>query len=91
MNRKDELFGKLCRDKITGFVGVCTGRTEWLYGCDQYCLTPKCKDGETTKLEEAKWFDDGRIEVIEEYVKPQDVQVEKRGGVHDKSCYPQKN
>ena len=64
MSRKEELFGKLCRDKITGFEGVCTGRTEWIYGCDQYCLTPRVQD-DKTKLNDGQWFDDGRLEVIE--------------------------
>lgn len=85
MSRQEELFGKLCRDKITGFTGVCTGRTVWLYGCDQYGLSPQAdKDN---KIQDMKWFDDGRIEVIEEHIKPEDVQVEKNGGVHDASIY----
>ena len=88
MDRQKELFGKLCRDKVTGFEGVCTGRTTWMYGCDQYCLTPRVKEDEKTKLNDGQWFDDGRVEVIEEVIKPEDVKVEKNGGVHDKSYYP---
>lgn len=87
MDRQNELFGKLCRDKITGFEGVCTGRTVWLYGCDQYCLTPRVEENKSNELKDGKWFDDGRIEIIEEFVEPQDVQVEKHGGEHDISCY----
>ena len=90
MSRKEELFGKLCRDKITGFEGVCTGRTEWIYGCDQYCLTPRVQD-DKTKLNDGQWFDDGRLEVIEEVIKPKDVKKKKNGGVHDRSCYPSMN
>ncbi|GLC80343.1 hypothetical protein LBYZC6_24570 [Lacrimispora brassicae] len=33
-NRWKELQGKEVRDKVTGFAGVCTGQTRWLYGCD---------------------------------------------------------
>lgn len=88
MERTNELFGKLCRDKITGFKGVCTGKITWMYGCDQYCLTPRVKEGEEHKLANGQWFDDGRVEVIEECVTPEEVRVEKNGGVHDASCYP---
>ena len=91
MSRKKELFGKLCRDKVTRFVGICTGRIEWMYGCDQYCLTPRVKDDEPTKLNEGQWFDEGRVEVIEEAIKLEEVKVEKNGGVHDKSYYPKQN
>lgn len=45
------------------------------------------EDYNPNELKEGKWFDDGRIEIVEEFVKPQDVQVEKRGGEHDSSCY----
>ena len=88
MGREQELFGKLCRDKVTGFKGVCTGKITWMYGCDQYCLTPRVKEGEENKLGSGEWFDDGRVEIIEECVKPQEVRVKKNGGVHDKSYYP---
>ncbi len=72
-----EFRGKEVKDKITGYSGVCTGVTSWLYGCDQYCITPKA-DG--SKLEESKWFDEGRIEVIGEGIKPEKVQVKIKGG-----------
>lgn len=88
MNRKEELFGKLCKDKVTGFEGVCTGRIEWMYGCDQYCLTPKVSEDNKTKLNGGEWFDDGRVEVIEPYIDPEEVKVDKNGGIHDSSYYP---
>ena len=87
MDRREELFGKLCRDKITGFTGVCTGQTKWLYGCDQFILSPRVTEDNPNELKDGKWFDEGRIEIIEEFVKPEDVQVEKTGGVYDDSMY----
>ena len=80
-NRWKELQGKEVKDKVTGFTGICTGQTRWLYGCDQYCVTPKIdKDG---KSGEMQWFDDGRIEVIGNGIKPEEVKVEKNGGCND--------
>lgn len=47
-----DLMGKKGKDKITGFTGIVTGRSTWLYGCDQYLLTPEIdKEG---KLPDAK-------------------------------------
>lgn len=33
-NRWDVLKGKEVKDKVTGFTGICTGMTSWLYGCN---------------------------------------------------------
>jgi hypothetical protein len=73
----DKLLGKQGKDKITGFVGIITSKCEHLYGCNQYSLNPIVgQDGKTNPIE---WFDEGRIEVIGEGVKPEDVQVEENG------------
>lgn len=70
-------FGCLAKDKITGFTGIITGKIEWMYGCNQYCLNPKVtNDGE---LKEANWFDEGRIEIIENFINPDEVKVETNG------------
>lgn len=71
------ILGQKAKDKITGFKGVITGRAEYLYGCDQYCLVPQVKDGE---IKEAHWFDEGRVEIIGHGILPEDVQVGKPGG-----------
>ena len=70
-------LGKKGRDKITGFEGIITGRAQYLYGCDQYCLVPPSKEG---TIKESHWFDEGRIEITGEGVKPAEVRVEKNGG-----------
>lgn len=77
-NRWDELQGKEVRDKVTGFTGICTGQTRWMYGCDQYCITPKVD--EKGKSGESQWFDDGRIEAIGDGIRPDEVRTEKNGG-----------
>lgn len=70
-------LGKKARDKITGFTGIITGRSQYLTGCDQYCLVPPVKDD---KIGDAHWFDEGRLEIIGEGVTEAQVLAPKRGG-----------
>ena len=70
-------LGKQARDKITGFEGILTARVTYLYGCDQYGISPKAIDG---KLGDTLYFDEGRIEIIGQGVAPQDVAGTKPGG-----------
>jgi hypothetical protein len=71
-------LGSKVRDKVTGFTGITTGRAEYLYGCNQYNIVPPVDAG---KLGETQWFDEGRIEVIEEETIPAaSVTVDKNGG-----------
>lgn len=73
----DKWFGKEARDKVTGFTGIITGKTEWMYGCNQYCLMPTVdKDG---KFREGQWFDEGRVEVLNNGINPCNVQAERNG------------
>lgn len=83
-NSFDKVFlhplGKKGRDKVTGFVGILTYAVEFLYGANQYGLTPEIdKDG---KVCDSEQFDEGRIEIIDDGIKPEDVQVPVRGGVN---------
>jgi hypothetical protein len=58
VNFKFEL-GSILKDSVTGFQGVVTGRTEWLYGCKRYVLTPqKLKDGRPI---EGVWVDEPQL------------------------------
>ena len=57
-------FGKKARDKITGFSGTITGMNSWITGCDQILLQPPIN--EKGEWQESRWFDDSRIEVIEQ-------------------------
>ena len=72
-------LGKFARDKITGFEGTVIAKISYLFGCAQYNLVPKAKEG---KLEDGQWFDEGRIEIIGDGVKPEEVKAEKNGGYH---------
>ena len=74
-----EILGREARDKITGFQGVITAKIQYLYGCAQYSLTSPAKDGE---LKEGQWFDEGRIEIVGDGVRAEDVKAERNGGYH---------
>jgi hypothetical protein len=74
---KDEVLGKMGRDKVTGFEGVITVVGIHLYGCNTLCLAPKAKDG---KVVDSCSFDEGRIEIIGEGINAADVQSSKPGG-----------
>ena len=55
-----ESIGKSFTDSITGFKGVCTGRIEYITGCNQLLLTPKV--GEDGVLKDGAWFDEQRCQ-----------------------------
>lgn len=55
-------LGDRVRDALTGFMGVATGRAEYLYGCVQVQVTPRVlKEG---KPVEPQWFDEQRLNVL---------------------------
>lgn len=57
-------LGSKVKDSITGLTGIATSRTEYLYGCVHIGVTPtELKDG---KPIESSWFDEQRIELVEE-------------------------
>ena len=56
------ILGKTGRDLVSGFIGVITGRTERLGGCDQLLLQPREKSG---MFLDPVWFDAERIEVLD--------------------------
>lgn len=55
-------LGEVLRDKITGYIGVVMGRTEYMTGCTHYgLLSPELtKDG---KIAEYEWIDESRLEL----------------------------
>lgn len=53
--------GDRVRDRISGFTGIVTGRTDFLNGCIRYAVTPeKVKTGQT---HEPTWFDEQQLEL----------------------------
>lgn len=72
-----ENFGKLAKDKITGFEGIITSKHFYITGCAQYGLQPKIdKDG---KVPDKNYFDEARVEIIEVSIEPKKVQGEEKG------------
>ena len=90
--RPQEYFGKECRDKVTGVVGMCVGRAIWLFNCDQYVLEIQPED--QAKESRLLWLDDGRMETTEEQksaIEPDTVIGSRSGGLMDRACYPDRN
>jgi hypothetical protein len=53
------------------------GYAEYLTGCSQYCVQPTCTDDKT--YPEAKWFDEGRLNLIGDAITKQDVKADENG------------
>lgn len=57
-------LGSKVRDNITGFTGIAVGRTAWLHGCARVGVEPDTlKDGKPIEIQ---WFDEQRIDVLED-------------------------
>jgi len=55
-------LGSKVRETITGFEGIVTARTEWLWGCARVAVQPPAlHEG---KPVEAQWFDESQVVVI---------------------------
>ncbi len=68
-------LGQKVRDRITGFTGVVTGRTEYITGCEQLLVQPPIK--EDGSFVDPRWFDVDRLLVVVE--KPTLIDVKKAG------------
>jgi len=56
-------LGSRVKDTISGFTGILTARTEWLYGCIRVSIEPEVlHEG---KPIEAQWFDEERVVELE--------------------------
>lgn len=75
----DKLLGKEAKDKVTDFSGIIVSKVEYLFGCNQYGIAPKSVDG---KIGETYYFDEGRIEITGNGIAPEEVRVEKNGGIN---------
>lgn len=71
-------LGCEAKDKITGFQGIVTGRSTYLFGCDNILLSPK--SGKDNTYKDGHWFDEPRIEYIGKGILAKEVQGKKPGG-----------
>lgn len=53
-------LGRTFKCKITNFVGIATGRIEYITGCSQLLLTPQV--GTDGSLKDGAWIDEQRLE-----------------------------
>jgi len=57
--------GVTVKDRITGFQGVVTGRTNYITGCNQIMVNPQ-KINTDGKLADSEWFDENRLQLLAE-------------------------
>jgi len=56
-------LGQKVKDSITGFVGVVTGRCEYITGCHQVLVQPPVKkEGD---YQDPQWFDEDRAQILD--------------------------
>lgn len=57
-----EILGKTVVDSMTGFTGVAIGHVEYVTGCNQTLVQPRCKpEGDFV---ESRWLDDERLSEV---------------------------
>jgi hypothetical protein len=72
-------LGDRAKDVITGFVGIVTGETNWLYGCRRLGLQAE-KPGKDGKRVETEWFDEGQVRLVKAAVIAPQIPVPATGG-----------
>ena len=71
-------LGDVLKDKVSGLTGVVMVRAEYSSGCVHFGLAPQeLKNAEPI---EWHWFDQSRLELVEQSVVTFDVDAEKPGG-----------
>ena len=75
-------LGQEVKDKVTGFSGIATSVTEFMYGCRRISVDPRelSKDG---KLKENLIFDEPQLEVIGNGLLPAEEPESKEGTKHN--------
>lgn len=63
---KEIKLGQRVRCKITGFEGIAIAKSEFINGCIQYDILPRCKNKEKDKIPEAVSIDQQSLEIIKE-------------------------
>ena len=60
-------LGEMVSDRVTGVIGVATGRTEYLHGVSSVQVQPVGWQDTGAPLVPT-WFDEGRLQVVSERV-----------------------
>lgn len=72
-------LGSEVEDKVSGFEGKVLVVVEYLHNCSQYHVAPPVDKDK--KLRDGEWFDEGRLILKGEGIKPEQVAASKRGSV----------
>lgn len=75
----DVKLGNEATDIVTGFSGVITGRVRYFFGTIRYGITAKVSDN--GEIKNSEYFEAKRVKVIGKGIVPEEVQVEKKGGI----------
>jgi hypothetical protein len=54
-------MGLEAKDKVTGYTGFITSRTQYITGCDGYGLMPTVSEG--NKVDDGRIFDENRLKI----------------------------
>lgn len=61
-------LGMRVKDQVTGFEGIASARTEYLYGCIRIAVqSTELKDG---KPVDAQWFDEAQLSEVQKEIAP---------------------
>lgn len=63
-------LGAKVKDKISGYTGLVTGRSEWLYGCRTYTVKAQGLNKESGKPFDSIACDEEQLEVVKDVVPP---------------------
>ena len=55
-------LGDEVKDKVTGFVGIVTGKAEYLFGCVRCAVQSSVKEDKT--IPDAYWIDEESLEIL---------------------------
>ena len=59
---KKSYLGKQVEDLVSGFKGIAASKIEYMNGCVQYSIQPKCKEDGT--FVDSKWFDEEQVKLV---------------------------
>ncbi len=62
MKQKQLKLGDAAKDRVSGFSGIITGESKYLYGCEYFEITSKKRHDE--KPIEGQWFDTQRVVAV---------------------------
>ncbi len=75
-------LGSRVKDKVTGFTGIATGRLVWEFACIRIAVQAQDLDKDGKPLD-FQWFDEPRLDVLEEKAAETALASDKHGPGRD--------